>query len=1131
MNKKFSTFLCASLLLASAFTTANAADLTGVNNGADAFMVSKLDKAALSGLYQLRVTSTAAGNTTNGVLAIENGKYVVKASNYNLLNSLWCITITEQGQGKEPIYDFVNKATGEFLAINEADVQGLAVNATSGALQVGETYGGWAFARTYKEVLEKNQPMFTYQEADYVLILLEDNGVLKAKKVLASEARDLTDAVKFTVYDAGTYVLSADEINAYLKDNKNVLNFNQDANADVNPFTTKAFVAKELKGGLAADHNFVYVTDKENENSYLKVDTAANGVGIQFLKFGWTNAEKEPNKDVENSTLANQHKFLFSYKPSTDSLFIQVKQVRYKNEKNAEKYWKDVTDIKNYGSKYVGVSDTDVNLDNNAVAEMPGDAVAPSQLFVKLQNFTVADRIATIGARPINTHIGFGLKGCNAASDKTSIANGLYIIKNAKGQVLAAPIHENDNVGHNQVEWVTLDEQDPMHMPAYQWVITKTLNSEASQATSPIKVVNREFLETYNNVQLRLNDKGEIIASSSEFNNVTFDQIKDSTIIKDKKLGYKYLSNNELIVNKYKFNYLNPFTQDYWIANGADKDSLIYVKQDANEYILTEGSTAEYGIDVDATLLKKIPGLAQLERTNYVIAKNKTAKLVKAYGSKYSMGAANYGTVAEVDTFFFKENNHYDGKHYYAILETAYDNTKHAAYIADLNKETSKVGIADDGMTAGLKVQLLNESRTSAFTVEPSDAPLYRRFNKAILGEDEKDGPDSLLFVEKYRKEYLMDEGNSSFTDEFVDYLGIWSKEKAENKLAMRIDTAWLNRGAGNVKPQYLISVARDDQGAIETIPCDEADDKHFYIDDKGVAHKTDKWHCQHAKQGRTGFAYGKYLVSFADSARMKDSNTKPWMDITNGYTRVGFVKAVHAGDSLFILVNEFKNMKPADLDTADIVKAYTAAKINGKYIVNLQGDQHKNVTWSFRYVDPDKAANVTEEDPNVNAFMFESNVYTDEKLDTPDYDAVAGAQKNIPLSNVHGLGNAIAPNYAAWLKMQNGCLVLTRYDSDFNSSKTGGDAALVFNVAQKTDADDMVTSIDGANVEGVSVVATNGAVTVQGAAGKPVVITNILGKVVAETVLSSDNATIAVPAGIVAVAVDGEEAVKVVVK
>ena len=114
---------------------------------------------------------------------------------------------------------------------------------------------------------------------------------------------------------------------------------------------------------------------------------------------------------------------------------------------------------------------------------------------------------------------------------------------------------------------------------------------------------------------------------------------------------------------------------------------------------------------------------------------------------------------------------------------------------------------------------------------------------------------------------------------------------------------------------------------------------------------------------------------------------------------------------------------------------------------------------------------------------------------------------------------------------MQNGCLVLTRGDSDFNSSKTGGDAALVFNVDPEASKGDMVTSNDEVAVEGVSVVAGNGTVTVQGAAGKSVVITNILGKVVAETVLTSDNATIAVPAGIVAVAVDGEEAVKTIVK
>ena len=65
----------------------------------------------------------------------------------------------------------------------------------------------------------------------------------------------------------------------------------------------------------------------------------------------------------------------------------------------------------------------------------------------------------------------------------------------------------------------------------------------------------------------------------------------------------------------------------------------------------------------------------------------------------------------------------------------------------------------------------------------------------------------------------------------------------------------------------------------------------------------------------------------------------------------------------------------------------------------------------------------------------------------------------------------------------------------------------------------------------GVQVIAGNGQVEIQGAAGKNVVIANILGKVVANTVLTSDNATITVPAGIVVVTVEGETAVKAVVK
>ena len=1090
MNKKFSTLLCASLLFSSAFSAVNAADLNNVAVGANATAVAKLDKAALSGVYQLRVGTQ--------VLVIEDGKYVLKNVNdgFDLQASLWCVQVTEEGQGKEPIYDFVNKATGEFLAISEEDVVGLQVGEkTKTNLSVGETFGGWAFSPEYKENLKGNMPLFTYQEADNVLLLVKgENGGLKAKKVKASVARSESERVQFTLFDAGTYVLSAAEINAYLKDNKNVLTFTPDANADVNPFSTTAFVAK----GVAADtdHNFVYVTSKSDANAYLKVDTAANGVGIQFLKFGWTDMAKE--KDFANSLLVNQHKFLFTYRPSLDQLRIQVKQARYKSDKNAEKYWSEINGtakgkIYNYGDKFVDPFKTEGNVD-------------AAKLHVKLQNFTVADRIATIGEQPINTKIGFGLKGCFVTSDKTSVDNGLYIIKNAKGQVLAAPIHKNAEGGNKQyaIEWVTLDEQEPLHMPAYQWVITKTLNAEVSQPVSPVKIVNREFpkAKNWDNVQFRLNEDGEIYTlttGADMLNNVTFVQIKDSAIIKDKKLGYKHIDSNDLLVNRYKFNYLNPFSMEYWIANGTGKDSLIYVKQDAGDYALVEGSTYEYGIDVDAALLKKIPGLAQLERTNYVIAKDEQDRLVEAYGSKYSMGVANYGSNnMVVDTFFFKENNHYDGKDFYAIVESNYNRTAHATEIQNTGV-TKKVGIADDGMSAGLKVQLLNETRTSAFTVEPSTTPLYRRFNNVALSESATDGRDSLRFFETIRKEYLMDENNSNLTDANVDYLGMWTADKATG-LSFQIDTPWVNRGAGYIKPQYLISVAHNDFAGTPGKPCTE-DGPH--VDKDGNI--TDAEHCVHATPAIPGFERAKYLVSFQDSVDVYGQD-KPYADIKGGYTRVGFVEGIRVADTLWILPAEFVALAN-DKISFDALEAYNDSVKNlasKSYLIKnrLDGNEHKNYTWSFRYVHPENAGNVTEEGVE-NQFLFESNNY-DNKI--------------------------IAPENAAWLKIQNGCVVLTDKSSTFSHAATGGDGALIFNVENKVD-DQLATDNEEIATSEVTVIALQGAVRVANAEGKKVVITNILGQTVANTVITSSDATIAAPQGVVVVAVEGEEAVKAIVK
>ena len=86
-------------------------------------------------------------------------------------------------------------------------------------------------------------------------------------------------------------------------------------------------------------------------------------------------------------------------------------------------------------------------------------------------------------------------------------------------------------------------------------------------------------------------------------------------------------------------------------------------------------------------------------------------------------------------------------------------------------------------------------------------------------------------------------------------------------------------------------------------------------------------------------------------------------------------------------------------------------------------------------------------------------------------------------------------------------------------------------NMIATLNAPDYATSNDEVAVSEVKVIAADGGVQIVGAAGKKVVISNILGQTVANTIITSDNATIAAPAGVVVVAVEGEEAVKAIVK
>ena len=76
-----------------------------------------------------------------------------------------------------------------------------------------------------------------------------------------------------------------------------------------------------------------------------------------------------------------------------------------------------------------------------------------------------------------------------------------------------------------------------------------------------------------------------------------------------------------------------------------------------------------------------------------------------------------------------------------------------------------------------------------------------------------------------------------------------------------------------------------------------------------------------------------------------------------------------------------------------------------------------------------------------------------------------------------------------------------------------------------------MATDNEAIATSEVAVIAQEGAVRIANAEGKKVVISNILGQVVANTVITSSDAVIAAPQGVVVVAVEGEEAVKAIVK
>ena len=385
-----------------------------------------------------------------------------------------------------------------------------------------------------------------------------------------------------------------------------------------------------------------------------------------------------------------------------------------------------------------------------------------------------------------------------------------------------------------------------------------------------------------------------------------------------------------------------------------------------------------------------------------------------------------------------------------------------------------------------------DEIRVSAFAVVENDAPLYRRFN-GVAPETYGDASNAPLNLKFYRynndQEYLFENYSSEnsyrdgINDKSISFLGVNNamqfEETATRSYTMFVDTAYVRNNTR--MPQYLIAV-KPEVVEGDTLLCDASTHQHK-TPEEALA-------CEHSII-RPSFVRAMYLFNAQDSIDAKNYDYQGKAAYgAKDYTRLAFKDAVHAMDTLYIL-------NPG-VTTEQLIESNFKNEDLFADKIALDNNKHKNVVFQFRLLD--------EKD---NRFLIESEA-----------EKNGAAVLNKDLDHV-----CVAPTAGGWVKVQNGVPVIARYQ-DFNEASAQAD---VFDVNDEIKYD--ATANDEIAVEGVSVVAGNGQVTIMGAAGKNVTITNILGKVIASQVIASDNATIAVPAGIVAVAVEGEAAVKAIVK
>ena len=886
-----------------------------------------------------------------------------------------------------------------------------------------------------------------------------------------------------------------------------------------------------IEGTLSAKTNYIlhdgymllkYVANNGEAvsgNQYLMVDTAFWQTNQVPSKSDLKIAHKTP-KETDAAAITARYFFKITYFPTQDSLVVEPLNASAISDNDYEtgRPWR----LSYAGTNFVYTEDVTEKASapsNTYTAEADNTEKLP--IVLKLDELNTSDLCLTAARANrekdtyLKTRIAFN-NPYKYLTRVTDLKDGLYFIKSKNtGKYVVANF-----AGKLQYDVEEAGAQNYNDMPATMFVIEKPGCKNGSRSL----IHNREY-GNYNILpafdgQLYQDEDGIFFINRQDYasgyfaydqklaidDHYEFIPVEDEAALTSDKHGYQYLDPETLPYTEYALHYNLAANQNLYL--NVEADSLLRGSEgiDTRYELVTVNpvnnrETVENAFGYGAGVVDENSGktLKELERQAYVL-KVRDANLIdndttyvalveengkNAYYKAMGINDIRAGK-GQLAQFYLKADQLNDSTKYYALIDirewtysASVENGCRVAKYVDANGYISYTGLDNEP-----------QERASAFRLVSDNRPLYREVNDETINLFNNSG------------EKMIEEIAEGKAYNYLSFANDNSKNGALEVERLALDNDRM--------PQYLLGVAKD--SIADGYWCEN--NTHGYFATAEEADAADKNHYV----AYNGYTSGRFLVNFVDSVLPgSHAYNKPDEYTHRGVAvRLGFVEGVH----MVVTADEAKNINDF-LGTEVKAGEYFFTLVGGHTLADLKNEQgyiiperlfsykytemnaytsgkHNNWSFSFRLID----------ETNPEEFLIESNL--------PEVSAIGSME-------------------GAWIKDYNGCPVVSYIDGNHSTIEAVGDLKKdnvtdgeIFTLKATNET---ATANEEISANGkVSVVATDGAVIVKGAEGKNVVVSTILGKVVANEVLNSDNETIAAPAGIVVVSVDGES-FKVAVK